>query len=87
MVHILLDSNRSGIKPGALQTVALALSEEQEEAGLYMGVGEAARCFGLAIYQFEKVFLNRVRGYTLLITQQRQYLRTDIEALVTKRVG
>jgi hypothetical protein len=71
----------------SVQAVAEALSKEREEAELYMAVGEAARRFGLAVYQFEKVFLERVRGRTLLVTRQRQYLRSDVEALVTKRVG
>ncbi len=66
----------------SVHEVAALLAHERSESHLYMGPAEAANLFGLSSYRFGRLCGHRCSQRVLLVTQQVQYLRTDVEALV-----
>ncbi|MDR7252758.1 integrase [Nocardioides sp. BE266] len=70
-----------------VRTISSLLELERSESHLYMATGEAARCFGLTNYEFERAIADRLRSRTLLVSQQRQYLRADVEQQKERRAG
>ncbi|MEP9362738.1 hypothetical protein ABLE68_07215 [Nocardioides sp. CN2-186] len=68
-------------EPRKVAQVAVLLGEENAQGHLYMAPAEAAAQMRLTQHQFERVYGDRVGGRTLLLTQQRQYLRADVEVL------
>lgn len=65
----------------SVREVAALLHHERSDGHLYVGSAVAAEMVGLSSYRFGRLCGHRCRQRVLLVTQQVQYLRADVEAL------
>lgn len=68
-----------------VDALEVELGRERDDAHLFIGAAEAGAALGLTGYQFERVAGDRVAARTLIITQQKQYLRADVEILAQQQ--